>query len=399
MNSAMQHAGREGSFSKFSKLPQELQCMTWEFAIDDIQPRVIEFEANLPKPDGRCINTLIRTNRAKVVGHYTYGVHGNVRQGNIIEYPGGLTFRCAFSTEFQYANGKPPAPLHVNRLSRYLALKSYQLCFSSFLEHPIYYNPRQDIVYINEINGAKEDISYRANPFKNASEKDMKLITHLAFKKDDILLERNTDVWMYSYMRYLIQHLSNVKLVSYLSETSADSLFEDPANSLSVALRNGVLEEGLFDDSDNNIAINEHAPGYESLFQVHDTLMYDLERGGRAWWSGYWEEFFSDGAIGHFYPDEEEERDTDSPDWSIPYHQLRNYDDMGIPSPDLNRRTSRNATDLVHDAFISDLPQTSEASTQTSDASSQVDEPIDSKDDGSLSSNTESTNSDSEMED
>ncbi|TGO49785.1 hypothetical protein BCON_0200g00140 [Botryotinia convoluta] len=209
----------EKNFTKFASLPDEVKLLIWEFAVVAIPPRVIEFEANLPKSDVRHIGTQIKTGRATQIYRYDND------EWPIIDYHGRLTFRCAFSTEIQHANGSPPALLHTTRVSREMALKSYQSCFSSFLERPIYYNPEKDLVYIDRLNNAKRDITYRKNPFERASEEDKRRITHLAFNYDSLHLESNP--WLDSYIRYSVQQLTNVHVVTFFLRKSAIKDLQD----------------------------------------------------------------------------------------------------------------------------------------------------------------------------
>ncbi|TGO86238.1 hypothetical protein BPOR_0321g00070 [Botrytis porri] len=152
----------------------------------------------------------------------------------IIDYHGRLTFRCAFLTGFQYANGSPPALLHTTHISRKIALKSYQSCFSSFLKRPIYYNSEKDLVYINRLNNAKRDITHGKNPFERASEEDKKRIIHLAFNYDNLHMDSNP--WLESFTRYLVQHLGNFRLITFLLRKSAIKNLQD----------NKAHEDGIF---------------------------------------------------------------------------------------------------------------------------------------------------------
>ncbi|ESZ99590.1 hypothetical protein SBOR_0001 [Sclerotinia borealis F-4128] len=207
------------SFARFSSLPRCVQWMIWEFAVADVASRVIEFEANLPNIDCRSIQELISTGHATMFSSY-------LDQYPMVDYHGRLTFRCAFSTEFQKANGKPPALLHVTHLSRHVARKSYQLCFSSFLECPIYFNPRLDLVYIDSIK-TLGDISFRQNPFQNASKEDKKLITCLGFDGPF----RKESLWLHCYLRYLVQDLANVHRVVEFRKDSSFLIDYDDSNS------------------------------------------------------------------------------------------------------------------------------------------------------------------------
>lgn len=139
----VQSIDEEKSFTKFALLSNETQLLIWEFAVVAITPRIVEFEANLPKSEGRLIKTQLNTGRAMANQRH----RGD--RWPIIDYHGRLTFRCAFSTDSQHANGSPPVLLHTTGTSRMVALKSYQHSFSSFLERPIYYSSDKDLVYIN----------------------------------------------------------------------------------------------------------------------------------------------------------------------------------------------------------------------------------------------------------
>ncbi|KAF5867776.1 uncharacterized protein Bfra_006974 [Botrytis fragariae] len=231
----------EKKFTRFASLSDEVKLLIWKFAVNAIPPRVIEFEANLPKSDGRHIGTQIRTGRATKI--YRYGDD----EFPIIDYHGRLTFRCAFSTEFQHANGSPPALLHTTRSSREIALKSYQSCFSSFLERPIYYNYEKDLVYIDRLNNAKRDITYRKNPFERASEEDKRRITRLAFNYDNLHMDSNP--WLESFTRYLVQHLGNVHVITFLLRKLAIKNLQD-----NKAHKDGtfILDRKLWDRGSND---------------------------------------------------------------------------------------------------------------------------------------------------
>ncbi|KAM3155786.1 hypothetical protein ABEW05_003722 [Botrytis cinerea] len=166
----VQSIDEEKSFTKFVLLSNEIQLLIWEFAVVAILPRIVEFEANFPKSDGRLIKTQLYTGRATANQRYRDDMWP------IIDYHGRFTVRCAFSTDFQHVNGSP--------------LFSYT--------PPVYLE--------------------RKNPFEKASEEDMRRITHLAFNYDNMHLEFNN--WLYSFIRYLVQQLRNVHVVTYFLRSS-----------------------------------------------------------------------------------------------------------------------------------------------------------------------------------
>ncbi|TEY57596.1 hypothetical protein BOTCAL_0212g00110 [Botryotinia calthae] len=198
--------------------------LIWEFADVAIPPQVIEFEANLPKSDGRLTKTQLNTGRATAIKCY----RGD--RWPIIDYHGRLTLRCAFSTEFQHA-------MEALLLS---------------------YTP-PDLVYINRLNNAKRDITYRKNPFEKASEEDMRRITHLAFNYDNIHLELNH--WLYSFIRYLVQQLRNVHVVTYfLRKSTVRSLQKNKTHMSGKTLsltelrdRSSMHDTGIDESSDTGV--------------------------------------------------------------------------------------------------------------------------------------------------
>ncbi|THV51601.1 hypothetical protein BGAL_0105g00150 [Botrytis galanthina] len=126
---------------------------------------------------------------------------------------------------------------------REIALKSYQSCFSSFLERPIYYNPEKDLVYINRLNNAKRDITYRKNPFEGTSDEDKRRITHLAFNYDNLHMERNP--WLHFFTRYLVQYLGNVHVIKFLLRKSAiKDLQDNKAHGLGTMVFNTKSRDG-----------------------------------------------------------------------------------------------------------------------------------------------------------
>ncbi|KAF7959352.1 hypothetical protein EAE96_000972 [Botrytis aclada] len=391
---------KEENFTKFAFIPDEIKFLIWEFAVVAIPPRVIEFEANLPNPDGRHIGTLIKTGRATKV--YRYG--DNVWP--IIDYHGRLTFRCAFSSEFQHANGSPPALLHTTRASRKIALRSYQCSFSSFLERPIFYNSEKDLVYIDRPNNARRDITYRKDPFERASEEDKKRITHLAFIYDNLHLESNP--WLDSYIRYSVQQLTNVHMVTFLLRKSAiedlqdnkahrvgtlvldrkerDSSIIRTTKNYGSADKDKVEEEkeekkkkeaeligvsdidaaatgsGHFDSSgghvdgydsddewssddsdDDSVDSWPHVVSprryYKGMELTAKQLKNDWKLARWEWWKPIWEEFFHERSeLPSFIEGTfPKEELPDNPDWIIPNVQLLSFEELGCPISIYNR--------------------------------------------------------------
>ena len=221
------------------------------------------------------------------------------------------------------------------------------------------------------MNNAKRDIAYRKNPFEKASEEGMRRITHLAFNYDNMHLEFNN--WLYSFIRYLVQQLRNVHVVTYFLRSSTFRSMQKNKAYISgrilstKELRNRrrmneteidersdtdlgteIESFGDVDDDDDDDDSDFGRPSdddsertrchnsfpcrsYTDIEKTSKILQRDWTWARREWWKPIWKEFFNERQelLKLDNVTLPKEKLLENPDWTLPRVQLLSFEEMG----------------------------------------------------------------------